>query len=939
MDYQKTLNLPKTEFSMRAGLATKEPAYLKRWEESELYQKIRAKSKDKDAFILHDGPPYANGDIHMGHTLNKILKDLIVKMRTMQGKDALYIPGWDCHGLPIEHKLMSEMKKRKSDVNVVDFRRQAHDYAMKYVGIQREQFKRLGIFGDWDHPYLTLDAQYEHVILKALALLNEKGFIYRGLKPVNWDIDNETALAEAEIEYDDVTSPAIFVKFEIINTADAGLPGDKPAYLVIWTTTPWTLVANVAVAAHEAFDYDVISTGREYLIMEQSLTPAILEKAGLKREGKGRTIKGKDLTAVKYRHPLDMRTDCPVVCADYVTKEDGTGLVHTAPGHGQDDFETGRKYNLDVVMLVNDKGHYTEGAKKYTGMQVFAANPVIIEDLAKKDLLLQEDTIRHSYPHSWRSKKPIIFRATHQWFLKIDHDNLRGKLREAIRHDVKWIPPSGEERIKAMVTGRPDWCLSRQRHWGVPIPALIPKTDDPREAPRLYSEVIERFAEVVKEEGTDAWFKRDVKDFLPDGFKCPETGATEFTKTFDILDVWFDSGVSHRAVIKDRLGGTIPVAMYLEGSDQHRGWFQSSLIPAVALEGKAPFSSVLTHGFVVDGEGRKMSKSVGNVISPHDLIKQSGADILRLWVCSCNYEEDIRLSKEITDRVIDAYRKIRNTVRYLLGNLNGFDPDRDSVAYDKLEDIDKWALSRLHVASQTIRRNFNHYEFSDAFKWIYSFCNEDLSGFYLDILKDRLYASSANAPVRRAAQTVLYHILDHLVRLIAPVLSFTAEEIFDAMPKTVELKTVESVHLLDWWEVPDEWHNLEVEDKLKGLINLRLFVLKALEDKRAAGEIGSSLAAKVIFETASKKLEEYISGFGDFLSEALIVSQAEVRYDDTVKTGLGTEFPQTRIRVEKAEGQKCARCWVYKVDVGQNKEHPEICQRCVEAVAETARTS
>ena len=933
-NYQKTLNLPKTDFGMRAGLAQKEPAFLEQWEKSGLYAKIRKQSQGKPSFILHDGPPYANGDIHIGHALNKILKDVIVKFRTMQGYDSLYLPGWDCHGLPIEHKLLKELKQNKSDVDSVEFRKKAHEYAMKYVGIQRDQFKRLGVFGEWDDPYLTLNKDYEYWILKSLESLNEKGYIYRGLKPVNWCFRCETALAEAEVEHEDYTSPSVYVKFEITNKEFFKLEGikNKKVFLLVWTTTPWTLMANVAVAVHASFKYALVDLGGDALIVEKSLCESVLGKAGISEYKVLKEFSGEELTKIAYRHPFRRSNECRVVLADYVTKEDGTGLVHTAPGHGQDDFETGLRHGLEVVMPVDSRGIYTKEAGQYAGEHVFKANPKIIEDLKNQGTLFASEDVSHSYPHCWRCKSPIIFRATEQWFLKIDHDGLRGKLKDIIKHDVKWIPSAGEERILGMVINRPDWCLSRQRHWGVPIPALECKGC--ASAYKLYSEFINHFAEIVKTEGTDAWFKRTLKDLLPEGFTCPDCGKAEFEKTKDILDVWFDSGVSFQAVVKARLQKELPIDLYLEGSDQHRGWFQSSLIPAVALESKAPFKAVLTHGFVVDGEGRKMSKSMGNVISPLDIIKNSGADILRLWVASSLTSEDVKISKETLDRLTDTYRKIRNTIRYLLGNLYAFNPDTEVLPYKDLWNIDQWALSRLKAMSETVKQCFDDYEFAKVYKQIYTFCNEDLSSFYLDILKDRLYTSASNSQERRSAQTVLFHILNHLVRLIAPVVCFTAEEIFMAMPKDATLNNVESVHLLPWLNCPQEWDNDSIKEQFAPLAALRPYVSKALEDKRRLGEIGSSLEAKIIFTTASPKDLKYLKHNRDMLPAAFIVSQVEIQEVGDITQGLSVEFAKTALMIEKADGSKCGRCWNYKIDVGKDSGQQMLCARCAEIVKE-----
>ncbi|OGX09378.1 MAG: isoleucine--tRNA ligase [Omnitrophica WOR_2 bacterium RIFOXYB2_FULL_38_16] len=933
-DYQKTLNLPNTEFSMRAGLVNKEPAFLKKWEEEDLYGKIREKSQGKPSFVLHDGPPYANGDIHIGHALNKVLKDLIVKVKTMQGYDSLYVPGWDCHGLPIEHKLLKEMKKDKSEVDCVEFRKKAYDYALKYVEIQKEQFKRLGIFGEWDDPYLTLNELYEYWILKSLSTLNKKGYVYRGLKPVNWCSKCETALAEAEVEYEDHTSPSVYVKFKVNNSQVVKdiIVLDKKLSLLIWTTTPWTLMANVAVAIHSAFKYSFVDIGNEVIIIESSLRDGVLEKGGIESSKVLKEVEGSELTKLTYDHPFGVIEKCKVVVADYVTKEEGTGLVHTAPGHGQDDYETGIKNGLAVIMPVNDKGLYTDKAGKYAGMHVFKANNIIMEDLKESGVLFASSNIGHSYPHCWRCKSPIIFRATEQWFLKIDHENLRSRLVDIIKNDIEWIPSSGQERILGMISGRPDWCLSRQRYWGVPIPAVACKGCGNEH--KLFSEVIDFFAEQVKVSGTNVWFEKDIKELVPSGFKCPDCGGMDFDKTKDILDVWFDSGVSSQAVVKAKMNKELPVDLYLEGSDQHRGWFQSSLIPSVCIEGKAPFKAILTHGFVVDGDGRKMSKSLGNVISPLNIMQNSGADILRLWVTASSYNEDIRVSAETLSRLSDAYRKIRNTVRYLLGNLDGFDPEQNMLEYEQLMDLDKLALLGLFQVINGVKKSYNEYEFAKAYKIVYNFCNEDLSSFYLDILKDRLYTSASNSRERRSAQSVLYHILNHLVRVIAPILCFTAEEIFGVMPKDASIKEVSSVHLLEWVDLPDVWNDPDIGEQYQMLQNIRPYVLKALEDKRRENQIGSSLEAKVTLRTEDLAVFDYFNGCKEHLPSVFIVSFVAVDKVEVVKNGLSDEFSKTEIIIEKADGTKCARCWNFKTDVGSDSGHITICARCASIVKE-----
>lgn len=917
---------------MKAGLAQKEPVMLEDWSKREVYVKIRSKSQGRKSFILHDGPPYANGNIHIGHALNKILKDMIVRYKTMKGFDSLYVPGWDCHGLPIEHQLLKDLKTTKAEVECVPFRKKAHDYAMKYVGIQRDEFKRLGIFAEWDTPYLTLAPEYEHWILKSLAELNKKGYIYRRLKPVNWCFSCETALAEAEVEYENHTSPTVYVKFPVNNPEVLGLPKGKKVSLLVWTTTPWTLLANVAVAAHGEYHYAVVDTGAEFLIIEKTLSAGVMEKGGVASFKIVKEVLGKDLTQLTYTHPFGKKENCPVVAVDYVTKEDGTGLVHTAPGHGQEDYQTGVKYKLDVLMPVNGKGVFTEDGAPFAGQFVFKANPLIVEDLKSRGLLFHHQDISHSYPHCWRCKKPIIFRATEQWFMSIDHQGLRKKLKEAIQTQVKWIPEAGQERISAMVETRPDWCLSRQRYWGVPIPALVCRGC--KDQQKLLTPVIEHLAELVKTNGSDVWFERDVKDLLPPDFTCPDCGGNDFQKANDILDVWFDSGVSHQAVFRTLIQRDLPADLYLEGSDQHRGWFQSSLIPSVAIDGKPPYRQVLTHGFVVDGEGRKMSKSLGNVVKPQEIIQNFGADILRLWVASSSYNDDVRVSKEIIDRLVDGYRKIRNTVRYLLGNLDGFNPDADLIPYAKLPDLDRWALNALAKMMEEVNAGYERYDFVSVYKAIHGFCNEELSSIYLDILKDRLYTSAAHGLERRSAQTVLYHILDVLVRVTAPIMCFTSDEIFSLMTKGAKHANAASVHLLDWPVVEDEWRSREIEEAMASLMALRPFVLKALEEKRRTGDIGSSLEARVVFETASERDEGYLKGYSDILHTVLIVSQVEIKKVENVDQPINEQYSKTRVIVEKAHGQKCSRCWNYKTDVGAVAEHPALCGSCAKVVKE-----
>lgn len=940
MEYKSTLNLPKTEFAMKADLPKREPVFLKQWADQDIYGLIRKNSQGRPKYVLHDGPPYANGDIHIGHALNKTLKDIVVKYKTMRGFDSAYVPGWDCHGLPIEHQLFKELKIAKHQIPQLEFRKKAHDYAIRYVNSQKEQFKRLGVFADWDNPYLTLSRDYEEAILVSFNELFKKGFIQRGLKPVNWCFKCETALAEAEVEYEDHVSPSVFVKFKL----EGSQPGSKisgeitsqrnneSTYLVIWTTTPWTLLANVAVAVHPKISYAHIKTDQgDLIIAEERL--GILEQIGIKEYKLVGTFQGSDLENFVYSHPFGIRKG-RVVLADYVSLEEGTGLVHTAPGHGSEDYLTGIKYKLDIVMPVDDKGQFDKTAGEFSGQNVYQANSLIIEKLKSIGALLCEAKIQHSYPHCWRCKTPIIFRATKQWFLMIDHNGLRDSLLAAIRERVKWVPAAGMERISAMVALRPDWCLSRQRYWGVPVPAL--SCVNCREE-FFDTRVIEKFAEIVSREGTDSWFERELKDFLPPGISCPHCSGKELRKGSDILDVWFDSGVSSQAVLKKRAQLSFPCELYLEGSDQHRGWFQSSLIPAICIDGEPPFKSVLTHGFVVDGSGRKMSKSLGNVISPFDIIKDYGADILRIWVASSDYNEDIRISKEILTRLTEAYRKIRNTARFMLSNLYDFRPQTDKVRYSELRNIDKRIISKMEsVLLPALNESYDNFEFYKAFKLIYDFCNEDLSMSYLDMVKGRLYTFAASSRERRACQTVIYDILDCLARVMAPIMVFTAEDIWQNMPKTPEQAALPSVHLSSWPKaeiVPVSEKNTFAE--MQPLFLLVPEVAKALETKRAQGEIGSSFDAKINLLTNTLKQYRFLDSFRADLPEIFKVSQVEIIESDNLDPALprAAGFQGLAIEAVRAEGKKCVRCWNYSSAVGKDSAHSEICDICLKAIS------
>jgi isoleucyl-tRNA synthetase len=924
MDYKNTLNLPKTDFPMKADLPRREPVLLKEWEDEDLYGLIRKKQKGKPKYVLHDGPPYANGDIHIGHALNKTLKDIIIKYKTMQGFDSPYIPGWDCHGLPIEHQLFKELKIRKHQIPQQEFRKKAHDYAMQFVAKQKEQFKRLGVFGDWDNPYLTLNPAYEESILTAFNELVKSGYIYRGLKPVNWCPKCETALAEAEVEYEDHSSASVFVKFKL---EPGKLEGREDEYLVIWTTTPWTLLANVAVAVHPDLTYASFITDKGHFILAEDLAEKCFAIFEVKEFKKVESFKGKDLVGKVYGHPFGIR-EGKVVLADYVSKEEGSGMVHIAPGHGAEDYSVGVKYKLDVIMPVDSRGKFDSSVGEFKDLNVFDANEAIIKKLDALGNLLASGKIVHSYPHCWRCKQPIIFRATKQWFLSLEHNGLRDKLKEIIKKSVRWIPQSGMERILGMVELRPDWCLSRQRYWGVPIPALV--CADCKEE-FLIPEVIDKFIDFCALEGTDSWFVRNLGDFLPKDFVCPHCKGNNLTKGADILDVWFDSGISSRAVLKRNEGLEFPASLYLEGSDQHRGWFQSSLIPSVCIENKAPFKNVLTHGFVVDGLGKKMSKSQGNVVSPFDIIKDYGADILRLWVASSDYNEDIRISKEILLRLAEAYRKIRNTSRFILSNLYDFDPDKDSVRIEELGRIDKWILHRLGITLNEVTQAYDNFEFQKAHKEIYDFCNEELSMYYLDMVKGRLYTYAAHSLGRRSAQTAMYLALNFLVKMMAPIFAFTAEETWKNMSKFNAEAPIASVHLLTWPKA------MEIKDgsDLDLIIGLIPEVAKALEDMRSSGEIGSSFDAQINLLTKDQIRYNFLTSLKSELAECFKVSAVGVERVSSLPEDKASRIcPDVALVARKADGVKCPRCWNYSDGIGKSLKHPLICAKCEAAITE-----
>lgn len=920
MDYSKTLNLPKTDFPMKANLSQREPAILKWWEDNDIYKKSLEVNDQKPLFILHDGPPYANGDIHLGHALNKILKDIIVKFKSMRGYKAPYVPGWDTHGLPIESQAIKKLGVNRYETDPVEFRRMCRDFALKYVDIQKDEFKRLGIRGDWDNPYLTLKPEFEAKQIEVFGDMAKKGYIYKGLKPVYWCTDCETALAEAEIEYADHATESLYVKFPVVD--DKGLfDGVDNAYVVIWTTTAWTLPANMAVCLNPDIEYGLVrfDNGEAY-VLAVDLIDSVAADAGLGHYDILKRFKGEQLEGIKAKHPFFDRLS-PVILGEYVTLEQGTGCVHIAPGHGQEDFEVGRKYGLEVLNPVDDKGYMTQKAGKFAGMFYEDAGRAIIEELKANKMLMAVKTVQHSYPHCWRCKNPVIFRATEQWFASID--GFRQQALDAVA-SVKWTPAWGQERMSGMIRERYDWCISRQRLWGVPIPIFYCK--DCGEA-IINDETVAAVSDLFRQKGSDAWFAMDAADILPEGFACPHCGGRSFTKEKDIMDVWFDSGSSHAAVLETRDDLRWPANMYLEGYDQFRGWFQSSLLTSVATRGRAPYDEVLTHGMVVDGEGRKMSKSLGNGVDPQDVVEEYGADILRLWVTSADYKSDMRISKSILKQLSEVYRKIRNTARFLMGNLYDFNPNTDAMPYDELKEIDRWALMRLHQLIQEVTEAYDNYEYHVVHHAIYGFCVVDMSNFYLDVLKDRLYTYRADSKERRSAQTVLYAILDAMVRMLAPVLSFTAEEIWRYMPHSAGNDT-QSVHLASWPVADDRYIDSALMEKWDKLIEVRDEVLKALETARSQKLIGQSLEAGVDIY-ADGQWYDFLKSEESRLSEIFITSQAAVKNGSAPEEAVSAEtIDGLRIHVHKASGQKCERCWVYSDTIGSNPEHPTICERC-----------
>ncbi|MBR3674204.1 MAG: isoleucine--tRNA ligase [Clostridia bacterium] len=907
-DYGKTLNLPKTDFPMRGNLPENEPHIFDEVLKNGLYEKMLKKNEGKEPFVLHDGPPYANGEIHAGHALNKVLKDTIVRYKNLKGYYTPFIPGFDTHGMPTEKKAIEKLGLNRDEIPVSQFRDTCKEFTENYKDKQIEGFKRLGVLADWENPYITYQPQMEAKQLEVFGEMYKRGYIYKGLKPVYWCTDCETALAEAEIEYKDVNSNTAYVKFPVVE--GKGLFDERDVYFVIWTTTPWTLPGNVGITISPDFEYSLVEANGEKLIIATELVDKVMKIAEIKDYTTIKTFKGTELEGVRCKHPFLPRESRVVLGSDdtiLVDLETGTGAVHTAPGYGKEDYLCGLKNNLDIIVTVDSKGHQTEEAGPFAGMYYAKSDKEIIKWLEENDLLLAKQTINHSYPHCWRCKHPIIFRATSQWFASVD--GFRKQALEAIK-TVKWYPAWGEERITKMIEDRNDWCISRQRTWGVPLPIFYCKDC---EKEYVTPESLEKVQNIVKEKGTNAWFDMDVKDLMPENAKCSECGCTEFTKETDIMDVWFDSGSTHESVLAER--GLPEANLYLEGSDQYRGWFQSSLLTSVATKNKAPYKEVVTHGYVVDEQGRKMSKSLGNGIDPIQMCNELGADILRLWALSSDYTSDVSISKGILKQVAEVYRKIRNTARFILGNIDGLDVN-SLTPYEELEEIDKFALIKLNKLIADCTKAYEEYDFNKAYQTINTFCVVDMSNFYLDIIKDRLYTSKPDSKERKSAQTAMYLILDALVKILAPMTCFTAEEIWKYMPHT-ENENVESVMLTYYPEVNSKYENKELEAKWNKIIALKENVAKKLEEARAAKVIGHSLNAKVII---SAEGAEY-----DFLKE-----NEELLMTVFIVSGLEIVQGASDIKVEVADGEKCERCWMYSTTVGEDKENPTICHRCSE---------
>ncbi len=909
-DYKSTLNLPATTFAMKANLANREGEFLKQWENDNLYQNIRQQNSGKPKFVLHDGPPYANGDIHIGHAVNKVLKDIIVKSKSLSGFDAPYVPGWDCHGLPIEHNIEKKKGKVGQKISANDFRAACRNYADKQIEQQRKDFKRLGIIGDWDNPYLTKNYKYEADIVRALGNIVESGHVSKGFKPVHWCTECGSALAEAEVEYKDKKSISIDVKFKLIDTEIFSV--NKPIFVVIWTTTPWTLPANEAVAIHPEFDYVLVEMDDEYYLLAKDLVDSAISRYDIEKYSVGKEIyKGSQLEGLTVEHPF-YNKQVPLILGEHVTTEAGTGAVHTSPAHGVDDYAVGVKYELPVDCPVDGKGVFFDSTELFAGQYIFKANSSVVEVLKSNNRLVKSEDLVHSYPHCWRHKTPVIFRATPQWFVSMEQNKLRDIVNTEIPK-VMWIPDWGQKRIELMIGNRPDWCISRQRYWGSPITLFIHKQTG--EMHPDTKELFEKVALIIEKGGIESWFELETKDILGDD-------AENYEKTTDTLDVWFDSGVSHYAVLKDNKDLTPIADMYLEGSDQHRGWFQSSLITSCAINGHAPYKQVLTHGFTVDKDGKKMSKSLGNVMSPQKVVNNLGADILRLWIASTDYTGEMTVSDDILKRSADSYRRIRNTIRFMLANMQGFDPKSNIVSNKDMLALDRWIVSKTAELQSQIINAYEQYNFHHLMQLILNYCTNDLGGFYLDIIKDRQYTTQENSLARRSAQTALHHLTNAMVCWLTPVLSFTAEEVWQNMPQNNN----DSVFLQTWYEELTEGYNNEAIDKCR---SINTYVRKQMETMRAEKEIGSSLEVEVDIY-CDKEAFNLLSGLGDELRFVFITSYARVHLINKEATDCVDAGEGVKIKVSKSSHEKCVRCWHHREEVGSIKDHPELCSRCVD---------
>ena len=920
-DYKQTMNLPVTDFPMRANLSVREPGFVERWDEMDLYRRSLEANLGNPVFILHDGPPYANGHIHMGTAFNKVFKDLIVKYKTMRGYFSPYVPGWDCHGQPIEHQVEKNLGPVKmKEMPRAEVRALCRDYALSFVKTQSDEFRRLGVRGDFADPYLTLNHSYEAGNVRIFKKMYEQGLIYKGAKPIHWCVRCKTALAEAEIEYGDEISDSIYAKFEFTSRPEGWAERPEPVSVLIWTTTPWTLPANVAVTLAEGADYVGVRVGGDILVMAAALVESVAKAAGWDEyEVLPRKVKGAALSGLRYRHPILDGVEGVIITGDHVELTTGSGAVHTAPGHGEDDYLVGRKFGLPMPMPVDDDGRFDTGGGPFVGLNVNEANPVIIDWLRDRGSLVAAGKISHSYPHCWRCKQPVIFRATVQWFVSMDRANegvrpLRDAAMEAIG-EVEWIPGWSVNRMASMVADRPDWCISRQRAWGVPIPVFTcAKCGEIVATPETFDAVIALF----ESEGADAWFTKAPAEYLPAGTSCARCGGTELKPEDDILDVWFESGVSHTSVLEARPELRRPADLYLEGSDQHRGWFQSSLLTSVGAYGEPPFRSVLTHGFIVDGDGRKMSKSLGNTVSPIDVVGKYGADIIRLWAASADYGQDISVSDEILERTSEAYRRIRNTFRFLLSNLYDYDP-ADAVPFEDLVELDQYAMVRLADLVRDVTTAYDEWRFHAVYRHVYEYCGADLSSFYLDVLKDRLYAEAARSPERRSAQTVLAAIAAAMVRIVAPILTFTSEEVWFALPEALR-DGVPSVQLAGWPSITTDPIAADLRSAYGTVLEVREVVTKALEDARNAGVIGKSQEASVAI-TASPEVIESLQARPD-LADLFIVGEVS----------LSSEAGGTQVSISRAAGEKCPRCWNIRTDIGSNAAHPEVCARCAKVL-------